>query len=174
MIRTTHIKTAKNQALSEETANAIYDILVETCGASEHDRSSFVYNQTTSYCREWRFQGKLGFGGKFYNERNEWVVSCYITDETPQINRMTTKANAQLETLRKKCIAQTKQAATEYSYEYHGNDVLLSRAANPHLMALLVGQKALQFTREMLNLEESNATNAEKDALIKKFIPKEK
>jgi len=59
-----------------EKANQVYDILVTSCGAPEPDRESFVFDQTgDSPAREWRFQGTLGFGGKFWGDT--FNVSCY-------------------------------------------------------------------------------------------------
>lgn len=63
-------------------ANKIYDILVEMGGASESMRSDFVHYHTIfEKATEWRFQGRLGNGGKYWNERN--CVTCYPEDETP-------------------------------------------------------------------------------------------
>jgi hypothetical protein len=65
----------------------VFDILVAHAGMrdDEHgdNRLSFVYNQTAEVCREYRFCGSLGFGGKFYNEARGWTVGCYREDETP-------------------------------------------------------------------------------------------
>ena len=68
--------------MDKERANKIYDVLVELGGASERDRDSFVYHHTKEESEmpsEWRFGGKLGFGGKYWSERN-WVT-CYSEDE---------------------------------------------------------------------------------------------
>jgi hypothetical protein len=93
--------------LTENQAAAIWQILVETCGASPRteDEADFVYHQIREDCREWRFCGSLGFGGKFRirasieRPGSEWKVDCYSEDETPQRRRMVKKANAALENL---------------------------------------------------------------------------
>lgn len=57
----------------------VYDILVEN-GASESMRNSFTHYMLDkdSYYKEWRFQGKLGFGGKYYFPENK--IDCYSED----------------------------------------------------------------------------------------------
>ncbi len=83
--------------LSESTAGRVWTILVEECGASEDDRGAFVSNAGTRGVTEWRFQGSLGFGGKFYaNSVDEFRVSCYPEDETPARARKIASANARL------------------------------------------------------------------------------
>ncbi|MER7280520.1 hypothetical protein ABT369_39385 [Dactylosporangium sp. NPDC000244] len=68
--------------MTEDQANAVYNVLVEHAGAREDDRDAFVYHVTHG-CEEYRFQGVLGFGGKLYVEPRRWRVSCYREDETP-------------------------------------------------------------------------------------------
>lgn len=89
--------------------NDVYTILVEECGASDVDelygpRWQFVNMmlnepQTTEY----RFQGKLGFGGKFWpgngSELDPPRVTCYQEDETPVRRQMIDKANKRLKEL---------------------------------------------------------------------------
>ena len=50
--------------ITKEKAGKVYDLLV---GAYEPDRDNFIYHHTESKdgCSEWRFCGKLGFGGKY-------------------------------------------------------------------------------------------------------------
>jgi len=65
--------------MTEEIAHKVYDILVEMAGADKAMRDSFVSHHTTDEdCCEWRFSGKLGFGGKYYSEVNR--VDCYPED----------------------------------------------------------------------------------------------
>ena len=73
----------KEKLISPEKAQKIYDLLVSIGGASERMMDSFIYHHCESKegCDEWRFQGKLGFGGKYYSERN--VVDCYTEDRNP-------------------------------------------------------------------------------------------
>ncbi|WP_045740776.1 hypothetical protein [Actinoplanes rectilineatus] len=77
--------------LTADQANAIYDILTQHAGAHEDGRSNFVTAQTGNGPAEYRFQGSLGFGGKFWRttgmrrtDRNlSWRVTCYEEDRTP-------------------------------------------------------------------------------------------
>ena len=85
--------------MNNQKANAIFDILVQECGAFGDDRLGFVYNQTTEPVSEWRFCGKLGFGGKFWRNNGRMYVSCYPDDETPERMKMIEAANKRLELL---------------------------------------------------------------------------
>ena len=96
------------QALSVDTANAIYDILTENCGA-KHDREGFVYHQSNGFCSEYRIGGPGGFGAKFWRNSGYlpdgtwgemWRVNVYREDETPKITEMLAATNAELEKLR--------------------------------------------------------------------------
>ena len=90
--------------LTREIAQKIY-IILEDIGASSSMRESFIYLQSTSEITEWRFQGLLGFGGKFWNEwsyieeRPKWRVSCYTEDENPKRLQLIEKTNEKLEEL---------------------------------------------------------------------------
>jgi hypothetical protein len=87
--------------LTKEVANKIYDIL-EDIGASSTMRESFVYTQTHEDCHEWRIEGHLGFGGKFWNdlyEPYEWCVSCYSEDETKKRIKIIATTNKKLKEL---------------------------------------------------------------------------
>jgi len=87
---------------TKEAANAIYDLLVKVGGAYEGDRSSFVYHHSAEQAylhTEWRFQGLLGFGGKFYTDRERWRVGCYREDDTPERERIIAEMNKALEGL---------------------------------------------------------------------------
>ncbi len=76
--------------LTTADAHAIWDVLVAHAGANgdNWERDSFVQHQTTTFEREWRFQGVLGFGGKFRRQRTwigpelreRWYVDCYPED----------------------------------------------------------------------------------------------
>lgn len=69
--------------LTDEHAKAVYQILIDECGAQASDPLGFVSEFTSDEpCMEWRFQGSLGFGGKFRYPRMS--VDCYREDETPQ------------------------------------------------------------------------------------------
>lgn len=92
-------------------ANAVYDVLVEHCGANDDlggpdwsltPRDEFVFHQTREVQREYRFQGRLGFGGKFYRDGSwdHWRVGCSREDVTPERQQMIDAANAALAELR--------------------------------------------------------------------------
>ena len=72
--------------MTKELAEKVYDILVNIGGANADDKSSFVlhhaYLERNAICQEWRFQGKLGYGGKYYSQIN--IVDCYLEDRTPK------------------------------------------------------------------------------------------
>jgi hypothetical protein len=85
--------------LTPETANAIYDILLAEVEAHEVYREDFVYHFTEKWkgnTAEWRFQGCLGFGGKFWIQHDRWYVNGYREDETPENRRCAARANARL------------------------------------------------------------------------------
>lgn len=78
----------------------VYDVLEKLGGATGDGlRDSFIYNYTKDKYKsdEWRFQGHLGFGGKYRGERN--VVDCYQEDETPERRRLVKKINKELKKL---------------------------------------------------------------------------
>ena len=55
-------------------------------------RDGFVYAQTSEeLCDEWRFSGKLGFGGKYWSQRNS--VNYYLEDETKERDILVEKIN---------------------------------------------------------------------------------
>lgn len=90
--------------MTKDEANAIYDILVRECGAAEGrdwsypSRAHFVFMLTRERpTDEYRFQGSLGFGGKFYPR--DMRVSCYREDETPEREEMIRRANDALRAL---------------------------------------------------------------------------
>lgn len=87
--------------MTEDQANAVYDVLVQYAGAPESWRYNFVYHQMHSVCYEYRFQGDLGFGGKFRRDYwtrtgERWYVDQYIEDETPVSKGIVEKTNAHL------------------------------------------------------------------------------
>ena len=104
--------------ITSETANKIYDILVEECQASNNPapREQFVFAQShdnhltlcescCTHCIEYRFGGALGFGGKFWHNDNRWYVSAYREDTTPKVKKMIEKANVRLAELKASCSA---------------------------------------------------------------------
>lgn len=93
--------------MNAKQANKVYDILVQECGAKDdqYDREHFVQKQTAEQVTEWRFCGKLGFGGKFWRHggvgwlfvtREQMYVDCYQEDRTPERKAMIEAANKRL------------------------------------------------------------------------------
>jgi len=83
----------------DEFYHKVYDILVILGGAAEDLRDSFIFNFTKDNHKsdEWRFQGLLGFGGKYRGERN--LVDCYKEDENPKRIKLIIKMNKALKKL---------------------------------------------------------------------------
>lgn len=87
--------------MTKETAAKVYKIL-EDIGAASSMREAFISTQSREDCNEWRFQGKLGFGGKFWNEwsyleeRPLWRVSCYTEDENAKTDKIVKETNEKL------------------------------------------------------------------------------
>lgn len=82
----------------------VYRILIEECGAydSESEHSNFTYQMAKNNVVEYRFQGKLGFGGKLWNNdradgRCRIYVNYYKEDETEERNKIEKKTNERLE-----------------------------------------------------------------------------
>lgn len=75
----------------------VYDILVEL-GAIEKMRTAFTqYLLDKDYSKEWRFQGKLGYGGKYYFPENR--VDCYSEDFDEKTQILIEEANKKLRLL---------------------------------------------------------------------------
>lgn len=78
-------------------------VLCEECRwrPGQYDGENFVRYITgvqNNALTEWRFQGALGFGGKFRNNGNHDTpyVDCYGEDETPARLAMIERANRRL------------------------------------------------------------------------------
>jgi len=86
----------RDKLISKEKADKVYNLLVSIGGAFEKRRKDFIYHHCESVygCSEWRFQGKLGFGGKYYSRNNR--VCFYSEDETPERNEIRSKLNDEL------------------------------------------------------------------------------
>lgn len=83
--------------LTLEQATRAYDILVEEAGAPLLLRDDFVFQQRRG-CREYRFQGSLGFGGKFWNWMGTKLhVTCYPEDLTDERAEIIKRTDARLE-----------------------------------------------------------------------------
>ena len=99
----------KAKWLTEEFANKVYDILVKEAGASAYDRYMFIFNHTGIFiapkgmtgmmivsqfptlCEEWRFQGKFGFGGKYWSKTNK--ITYYPENHTKKLDKLQVKVN---------------------------------------------------------------------------------
>lgn len=79
--------------MTEVQANAIYDVLVEECGAREIDRNDFCIH-ILGGCREYRCCHALGTSGRFYRE----TMRCdyYCEDHTPERKTIKETANRKL------------------------------------------------------------------------------
>lgn len=86
--------------ITESQAKVIWLVCVHICGASRFldDMDDFVRYAQEEEPLEFRFQGKLGFGGKLYFALPP-RVSCYPEDETPDRKEMVDHANQFLSTL---------------------------------------------------------------------------
>lgn len=73
-----------NNKPSLSTAHAVYDVLVDGCGATSSlsERRAFVSQWPE--CREYRFMGSLGFGGKVWWNGGCVYVTCYPEHLTPE------------------------------------------------------------------------------------------
>lgn len=94
--------------ISEEQAASVIKILAEECGYrpdTAHGADPMIraiqwpHPRDEYPCREYRFCGALGFGGKFRNNGNRDnvpYVDCYREDETPARLGMIQLANDRL------------------------------------------------------------------------------
>lgn len=91
------------EAMKPEYADKVWTILVEDIAAHEPDREQFVrWAAKVDSGNEWRFQGSLGFGGKFWKNAGRWYVNCYPEDLAlyPESQSVMDAANAKLEALK--------------------------------------------------------------------------
>lgn len=87
--------------LPPAVAKDIYDILIAHAGASDSDMARMQFDAAASSgITEYRFGGKLGFGGKFWINSGRWYVNCYPEDETPAKRAIIEATNAQLTALK--------------------------------------------------------------------------
>lgn len=98
--------------ISCDWALRIWQILGEECRNRddpwERDYSFVRYlaEDKLGFGHEYRFQGALGFGGKFYNDYFSWRVDYYPENETPERIEMRKHANERLAALRVEWLAQ--------------------------------------------------------------------
>jgi hypothetical protein len=80
-------------------------ILVSIGGASPRilethsDFIAYLSKEESLFGHEYRFMGKLGSGGKFYNTYSGWRVSCYHEDNTPIRKELIERINEKLSIL---------------------------------------------------------------------------
>lgn len=81
--------------LSKKYYTEIYNILINNCNADSKQLEEFVsYHIKNSMFPEWRFQGNLGFGGKYHAIFNR--VSCYSEDLNQKTLKIIEKTNLEL------------------------------------------------------------------------------
>lgn len=87
------------------TAQDLLQLLTKTCGAPT-DEKDFLYHVgeylagRVNHPLEYRFCGKLGFGGKLrLNVGEAPRVDCYSEDETPARQKLIDAANKELAAL---------------------------------------------------------------------------
>lgn len=90
--------------ITETQAIAVYDVLVEECGAPDpnpSDRSFVRYMVADGFMKEWRFGGGLGFGGKCRINSNHSIphVDYYHEDRTAARDAMAARANQRIRSL---------------------------------------------------------------------------
>ena len=74
-----------------------YNLLIEHCGIRDDDmRDTFIRHFVEQGGMEWRFQGKLGFGGKFWHTGRGWDINCYREDETKELKALIKTVNGLL------------------------------------------------------------------------------
>ena len=88
----------KNNLISKERANKIYDILVKFGNANEIARDDFLYHHCESPhgCSQWAF-GNYKFSAKYYSENN--FARLYYEDVEPENLTRIEQINAELKKL---------------------------------------------------------------------------
>jgi hypothetical protein len=106
------VKNERNELSSSDWFSRVYDVLVKYADAPECDKDSFIYHHAQSEygCREWRFCGSLGFGGKYRSGRN--TIDCYREDETPERLKIIEGVNRELSLLNND-VARSEQITKE-------------------------------------------------------------
>ncbi len=75
----------------------VWAILVDECGARDDAFMEFICNWPK--CVEFRFGGKLGFGGKVWADRDRIHVTCYPEDMTDERRAIIERTNDRLSKL---------------------------------------------------------------------------
>jgi len=87
--------------MNQSETDKIYDILVKHAGAPESPMQRMSFHRFMNVPgNEFRFGGKLGFGGKFWKKdsQRDYRVSCYQEDEKnfPEMEEVAKKTNEEL------------------------------------------------------------------------------
>lgn len=86
-----------------------YEVIDPICGGrSDYVLQEFVADHTAIDCpaSQWRFQGRLGFGGKVHTASDMVCrVSCYTEDNTPERAQVILDANTMLEKIHSRFFA---------------------------------------------------------------------
>lgn len=94
-----------------DQAIAIYDdVLIPICKShsTKGDQPNFIRQEFIRWFAEnhgdyeFRFQGDLGFGGKFWDYDGRWYVTYYAEDQTKNRDDIEIRANIALEELKQK------------------------------------------------------------------------
>jgi len=83
--------------LTKDFAEGVYDILVKEAGAPISLKENFMYHMTNDNCSEYRFQGKLLFGGKYWSDTNR--VNYYREDKNEERDMIVERTNEKLKYL---------------------------------------------------------------------------
>lgn len=137
-----------------EQAKAIYAILVDICGAHADDPDGFVAAFTSKAPpTEWRFQGALGFGGKF--RYPGLTVDCYPEGETAARMGAILVANERLAVLKEPDLLSVRHKAGEFAAQ--NAKVLASELIEWHDTGLLPHGKLRELAAIWSTMDASGA-----------------
>lgn len=88
----------KSELAPVDWFSAVFGVLITYAGADAEMHHNFVMMHTEdSPCDEYRFQGLLGFGGKYRRKTN--TVDCYPEDLNLERKKLIDQTNTQLKAL---------------------------------------------------------------------------
>jgi hypothetical protein len=95
----------------EDLYQRVWDVLVRYAGAYEDEkgrqRRHFIWaameRDRLRRMTEYRFSGKLGFGGKIWRDNGTLYVTCYKEDQTKQRQKTIERVNTVLRELQPAC-----------------------------------------------------------------------
>lgn len=97
---TSPLKRTRRNAIKADQADWIWSVLVDLAGAHEDERDAFVRYLTTpnEHGHEWRFIGRMGFGGKLhYNDFRGAQIDCYPEDRSEERDAIANAVNERLQ-----------------------------------------------------------------------------